>query len=153
MKTGAGVVLNRSYPPGQLKVITEQKEETDLYEVEKIVDHRKTAGGIMEYQVKWKGYGDCDNTWETEDNFLQTQCIDEYWSKLDSVTEDSDQTKRADLSRKRRPARPVTPFLCVSDRGDDNKAGRSTRAMWSMSHFLESQRTNEKFSVPRGLKV
>ena len=45
---------------------TVQGNEHDTYEVEAILDTRKTHGkkGITQYLVKWKGYGHEDNTWE-----------------------------------------------------------------------------------------
>lgn len=42
-------------------------EEDDVYEVEKIVKHRKHSGRIQ-YRVRWKGYTEDDDTWEDEDN-------------------------------------------------------------------------------------
>ncbi|XP_033838296.1 chromodomain Y-like protein [Periophthalmus magnuspinnatus] len=42
--------------------------EEDLYEVERIVDRRRTCQGQVQYLVRWRGYGsDCD-TWEPEEH-------------------------------------------------------------------------------------
>ncbi|RMZ80927.1 hypothetical protein DV737_g2723, partial [Chaetothyriales sp. CBS 132003] len=39
------------------------------YQVERIVKHKKSAGGIL-YNIKWHGYPDSENTWEPEENLL-----------------------------------------------------------------------------------
>ena len=46
-----------------------QVEEETEWEVERIVQHRKTADG-NEYLVKWLGYPDSENTWEPEANLM-----------------------------------------------------------------------------------
>jgi len=40
-------------------------EEEESFVAEKIVDKRVTVSGKVEYLVKWKGFQDSDNTWET----------------------------------------------------------------------------------------
>jgi len=57
----------------------DKMEEDNTYEVEEILRHRR-KGRHTEFLVKWKGY--TDTTWETEDNFYNTECIDNYWSKI-----------------------------------------------------------------------
>ena len=83
LKDGTGKTLNRHYAPSQLKLVLDDFEETETYEVEKILEHREsaTSARAYEYLVKWKGYSDDDNTWEPEDHFIERRCITDYWAK------------------------------------------------------------------------
>ena len=56
-------------------------EEDNVYEVDMILENRK-KGRQTEYLVKWKGYP--DTTWETLDKFNDTECIDDYWEKVNN---------------------------------------------------------------------
>lgn len=56
----------------------QQMDEDKTYEVEEILDHRK-KGRQTEYLIKWKGFS--ETTWETVDQFNETECIDDYWEK------------------------------------------------------------------------
>ena len=41
----------------------EDNDDDEQYVVEAVVDKRKRSGKV-EYQIKWQGYDDQDNTWE-----------------------------------------------------------------------------------------
>ena len=47
---------------------TDLKEST--YNIDKILDKRKKNGHI-EYLIKWIGYTNEDNTWESRDNLIE----------------------------------------------------------------------------------
>jgi len=55
-------------------------EET--FEVEDIRDHRKNKDGVIEYLVKWVGYGERENSYITPDLFSSPLPIKKYWEKI-----------------------------------------------------------------------
>lgn len=93
-----GKELEKAVPVTKLKPFggTEKTDEPEVFEVAKIVDHRASNDRI-EYFVKWAGFPESANTWEPEEHFNETDCINEYWERRTGVNEDVDLSERGDL--------------------------------------------------------
>lgn len=79
-------------PVNDLKIvkasITEAPINNQIWEVEKIVEHKKLKNGKYKYLVKWVGYNDSDNTWEPQNNLRlinkseMSTLKKKYWSEV-----------------------------------------------------------------------
>ena len=65
----------------------ESEADEDEFVAEKVVDKR-TKKGKVEYLIKWKDYGESDNTWEPSDQKLIQELVAKYEKK---VKNDSDE--------------------------------------------------------------
>ena len=67
-------------PPNLLKLVSSGAtlDSEPSYGIDAILQHRETDSGY-EYLVKWKGYGEDENTWEPFSNFNSIEAIQKYW--------------------------------------------------------------------------
>ena len=80
----------------------DNKEHSDEYVVEAIIDRDVISTDSVEYFVKWKGYSNDENTWEPSSHLYCFDLIRSYLSKFSvhsilekrivEVDEDADQT-------------------------------------------------------------
>ncbi|OAD68590.1 hypothetical protein PHYBLDRAFT_150187 [Phycomyces blakesleeanus NRRL 1555(-)] len=70
-----GLLMPREYPPSQLKLIPQDK-----------------LVSLDEYRVRWEGYEEKDNTWQTPESFSSPKPIADYWDQLDTTPIDKTQT-------------------------------------------------------------
>lgn len=56
-------------------------DEQEEYEVEAILKHRKNKQGRIEYLVKWQGYPNSDNTWQTSKDLNNAKQILDVYKK------------------------------------------------------------------------
>jgi hypothetical protein len=60
--------FGEEYAQESKKVKPDDDDDDAEYEVENIVDMRKEKGAQPEYRIRWKGYGEADDTWEPMSN-------------------------------------------------------------------------------------
>jgi len=96
LKNSKNEVLKSAYPRSRLKLTTMETSQDDLYEVEHIIQHR-VKNGKAEYFVKWRNYDDSENSWVNEDQFSSPVVIEEYWTKLHDVSEDTNVLREGDM--------------------------------------------------------
>jgi hypothetical protein len=70
-------------PPGPVEDNRSTDGEGEVYEIERIVDHKPKQGKIERYLVRWVGYGPKDDQWKTVKELKHAkELIKEYMERM-----------------------------------------------------------------------
>lgn len=128
VKDMTGEILDRKIPIDQMKIlfrpglIPAMQDDEDVWVVEQILNHRK-VGGVTEYEIKWKGFGYNETTWEPEENIHDRNLIDVYWRRHAGARQSRN---------KRSKVRNVMLNLVTSSRTLFNEADHTARTSNSL---------------------
>ena len=63
----------------KMRKLTEKNQRMRVYEIERIIDHKKHGKDKYSYLVRWKGYDSSNDSWVKQEDFNSTKIIKEYW--------------------------------------------------------------------------
>ena len=88
LKNDKGIRLTQAYPRDRLKEVSPEVEPTpDTNKAKEILDARNRHG-VWEYLVKWAENQQKEDSWLSENDFTNTQIIEEYWNKEKTQEQD-----------------------------------------------------------------
>jgi transposase InsO family protein len=98
---GSNSLFPRDVAPEHMKLVSatpmNDKEDGERFDVEAIMNHRGRKGNY-EYLVRWKGYGEENDSWEPAKQFDSPALIEQYWKRRKGSKSDlkghMDQTAR-----------------------------------------------------------
>merc|ERR1712212_791668 len=121
----------------------EVEEEEEEYSVEKVLDKR-IRGGVVEYYLKWKGYGEEDNTWEPEANLDCPELIEAF-----EVARKKEEEKKEEAKKKAKKPVEEDNRPRGFDRGlDAEKIIGATDSSGELMFLMKWRGTDEADLVP-----
>jgi len=158
--------------PADSEPASDGEEDEEEYEIEAILDAKKGAfsQGRTGYFVKWKGYGEAENSWVDEkDAGNATDLIDEYWRKVKkekqsgrksldpkpktrrksapTVREDTSEVSQA--KKRGRPAAKANKELAESE-GDEAPVSKKSRKSNGLKAATKAQQDDREETPPVG---
>ena len=112
--------LGDTFPITRLKPVSEAKNDEPVYEVEKILEHKKNGDDYL-YLVKWRNFGKKHNSWEPKESFLDVRIIRKYWEKVEKEKTASAKGKttvkpkavESNPTRKNPPRKAKIPYIAI----------------------------------------
>ncbi|XP_063244548.1 chromobox protein homolog 5-like isoform X2 [Bacillus rossius redtenbacheri] len=101
---------------------TIKDEQDEEYEVESVVDSRQYKGK-RQFKIRWKGYGEDNDTWEFEDNLKCPEIIEVYLKE--NPEKDSSKSQKRGRTTKEKDAKKKKIREESSDSDDNNDSGES----------------------------
>lgn len=65
-----------------MKTKRRKQKDPDIYNVEKLLDHRM-VNGRLQFLVNWSDYPLSQSTWEDRDNIIGTSLVTDYYEKME----------------------------------------------------------------------
>ncbi|KAG0214996.1 hypothetical protein BGX33_001611 [Mortierella sp. NVP41] len=127
----------------------EDEDEEGVFEVEKVVGHRRELG-VLKYRIKWKGYSDEDITSEPEDSVFCTDMVKEYWNQYQQMG-----GKRMDKEGSIYPKPTMSSLSLIGSGGGNRKSattGSSSSSKSSTSSAKSSYSNRSSSTVNGGSK-
>uniref|UniRef100_A0A914WAP3 Chromo domain-containing protein n=1 Tax=Plectus sambesii TaxID=2011161 RepID=A0A914WAP3_9BILA len=111
-----------------LQLLSDEDEDNEEYDVEKVLDHRKNSRGVFEYLIKWLGYDEEHNTWEGQKNLNCKEKVDEYWQRRNGV-------KRGEISI----SEMSSPSLCKHHASSSSSSSSMNNGVHSLPKMKKEQ--------------
>ncbi|XP_028414791.1 uncharacterized protein LOC114537876 [Dendronephthya gigantea] len=91
--------------------------EDNVFEIEKILQS-SVRKGLRYYRVRWKGFGEEEDTWEPEENLFDCKdVLDEFWNKIKK-----DKQTKSKVEKRKSESMPQ----CQTTKAKKKKDGRTT---------------------------
>ncbi|KAG6907892.1 hypothetical protein DXG01_006999 [Tephrocybe rancida] len=150
---------NKSAEEEPMEVVDDAKdgeeEPEEEYEIEKILDAKRGSfpEGRMGYFVKWKGYGDDENSWVDENDAHAPHLIEEFWKKNPNK---KGGRKSMDAKTPKKPRKSAAPeevaesaSVATKKRGRKSQADLSAKEGASASDVRATKKAKKNGAAPK----